>query len=75
MRCVREQLEECPGILRPAPLARPEQLFGTNELFGQRLSIMALKEIGPWGDLLRSLPHIKTEVKLNFQANSESNSK
>ena len=27
------------------------------------------------GDLLRSLPHIKTEVKLNFQANSESNSK
>ena len=28
-----------------------------------------------WGDLLRSLPHIKTEVKLNFQANSESNSK
>ena len=30
---------------------------------------------GWWGDLLRSLPHIKTEVKLNFQANSESNSK
>ena len=27
------------------------------------------------GDLLRSLPHMKTEVKLNFQANSESNSK
>ena len=25
-----------------------------------------------WGDLLRSLLHIKTEVKLNFQANSES---
>ena len=27
------------------------------------------------GYLLRSLPHIKTEVKLNFKANSESNSK
>ena len=27
------------------------------------------------GDLLRSVPHIKTEVKLNFQENSESNSK
>ena len=28
-----------------------------------------------WGDLLRSVRHIKDEVKLNFQENSESNSK
>ena len=28
-----------------------------------------------WGDLLRSVPHIKNEVKLNFYENSERNSK
>ena len=32
-------------------------------------------EEGTWGDLLRSVPHIKNEVKLNSQANCETNSK
>ena len=45
-----------------------EDLSGRPKLFCDLWTI-------PWGDLLRSLPHIKTEVKLNFQANSESNSK
>ena len=46
-----------------------------NAVYTKGLNYVIISESILRGDLLRSLPHIKIEVKLNFQANSESNSK
>ena len=70
-----EENQPLSHFRRPSPGPEKQPVPLVDYVLNTMKFVDAILSNNSRGDLLRSLPHIKTEVKLNFQANSESNSK